>query len=107
LDRLGIGRESLAIGCIGDDCVSLNVLGVIDGRNLGARYIGLGLSLVLDYFVESWALGLGLVIGAGGRRWVLKRTLGRLQVGRRCGHFDKSVLLFSSLTSECSERCQE
>jgi hypothetical protein len=84
---MGVSREALAIGSIGDDCVSLNILGGIDGRNLGARYIGLGLSFVLDYFVESWALGLGLIIGAGRRRRVLKRTLGRLQVGRRCGHF--------------------
>jgi hypothetical protein len=87
LDRLGVGRESLAVGGIGDDCISLNILGGIDGRNLGARYIGLCLSFVLDYFVESWALGLGLIIGARRRRRVLKRTLGRLQVGRRSGHF--------------------
>jgi hypothetical protein len=80
---LGVGRETLAIGGIGNHSVSLGILGAFSIRNLVAGYIRLGLCIVaLDYFVQRWALGLGLVVRTGRRRRVLERTLGRLQVGR-------------------------
>lgn len=85
LDRLSLG-VILAIGCIGDDCVTLGVLRALNSGDLVARHVRLGLGVAAHYFVQGGSLGLGLIVGGRRRRRVLERTLGRLKVGRRGRH---------------------
>jgi hypothetical protein len=54
----------LAVRGVGDDGITLYILGVFHGGNLVARHVRFGIGVALHYFIQGRALGIGLVVGA-------------------------------------------